>query len=401
VSRPWLEVAEVFRRYGERFLNRWGHTVSPQQRKALHDIRLCRTAALGGHLEECDHCARRRIAYNSCRNRSCPKCQSTARDRWLAERAQELLPVAYCHVVFTVPQELAPLARQNPSCFYALLFRAVAQTLLEIAANPRHLGARIGFLAVLHTWSQNLLLHPHLHCLVPAGGLALDGSRWIACRRKFFLPVNVLSRLFRGKLLAFLQAAWAEGKLQFHGQLTALAAPARFRALLHQLHQKEWVVYAKPPFGGPQHVLKYLARYTHRVAISNSRLVSLADDQVSFQWRDSKDGKRRKTMTLEAVEFIRRFLLHVLPSGFVKIRHFGFLAHRNRAQALAVCRQHLQSARSYYPSPEVLTAQQRQAMERRCPCCQHGTLHVVAWLSVAELSLGRYASLLVHPVDSS
>ena len=401
MSRPQLEVAEVFRRHGERFLNRWGHTVSPPQRQALHDIRLCRTAALGGHLEECDHCARRRIAYNSCRNRSCPKGQSPARDRCLAERAQELLPVAYGHVVFTVPQELAPLARQNPSCFYALLFRAMAETLRESAANSRHLGARIGFLAVLHTWSQNRLLHPHLHCLVPAGGLALDGSRWIACRRKFFLPVNVLSRLFRGKLLVFLEAAGAQGKLEFHGQLTALADPARFRALLHQLRQKEWVVYAKPPFGGPQHVLKYLARYTHRVALSNGRWVSLTDHQVSFQWRDSKEGKRRKVMTLDAVEFIRSFLLHVLPSGFVKIRHFGFLAHRNRAQALALCRQHVQSARSSSPSPEVLTEQQRQARERRCPGCQRRPLHVVAWLAVAQRSLGRYASLLVHPVDSS
>ena len=394
-------MAEVFRRYGERFLNRWGHTVSPPQRKALREISVCRTAALGGHLEECDRCGHRRIAYNSCRNRSCPKCQSTARDRWLAQRAQELLPVPYCHVVFTVPRELAALALQNQPCFYTLLFRAVANTLLEIAADVRHLGAQIGFLALLHTWSQNLLAHPHLHCLIPAGGLALDGSRWIPCRRKFFLPVPVLSRLFRGKLLAFLQAAGAEGKLQFHGQLTALADPAHFCAWLRRLRQKEWVVYAKPPFGGPQHVLKYLARYTHRVAISHGRLLSLADDRVSFQWRDSKDGKRRKIMTLEAVEFIRRFLLHVLPSGFVKIRHFGFLANRKRSQALALCRQHLQSARSLYPSPAVLTEQQRQALERRCPLCQRGTLHVVAWLSVVELSLGRYASLLLHSVDSS
>jgi len=394
-------VAEVFRRHGERFLNRWGHTVSPQQRKALQDISVCRTAALGGHVEECDHCAHRRIAYNSCRNRSCPKCQSTARDRWLAERAQELLPVPYCHVVFTVPKELAPLALQNQRCFYALLFRAVAQTLLEIAANPRHWGARIGFLAVLHTWSQNLLLHPHLHCLVPAGGLALDGSRWIPCRRKFFLPVKVLSRLFRGKLLAFLGTARAHGKLQFSGQLTALADPARFRAWLHQLHQREWVVYAKPPFGGPQHVLKYLARYTHRVAISNGRLISLADDRVSFYWRDSKDGKRLKVMTLEAVEFIRRFLLHIVPPGFVKIRHFGFLANRNRSQALALCRQHLASAISHHPTAEVLTQQQRQAMERRCPVCQRGTLRFLAWLSVAEMILRRDSSSIAPGMDSS
>ena len=401
MSRPRLEVAEVFRRYGEQFLNRWGHTVSPQQRKALQEISVCRSAALGGHLEECDRCGHRRIAYNSCRNRSCPKCQSTARDRWLAERAQELLPVSYCHVVFTVPRELAPLALQNQRCFYTLLFRAVAQTLLEIAADARHLGARLGFLAVLHTWSQNLLLHPHVHCLVPAGGLALDGSGWISCRRKFFLPVRVLSRLFRGKLLAFLEAAWAEGELQFSGRLTTLADPSRFHVWLNQLRQTDWVVYAKPPFGGPEHVLKYLARYTHRVAISNGRLVSLADDRVSFHWRDSKHGKHLKIMSLETVEFIRRFLLHVLPPGFVKIRHFGFLANRNRSQALALCRQHLQAAISRHPAPEVLTQQQQQAMERRCPACQRGTLRVVAWLSVTELILGTEAFVFGRATDSS
>jgi Putative transposase len=309
--------------------------------------------------------------------------------------------VSYAHVVFTVPNELAPLALQNQRCFYTLLFRAVAKTLLEIAADTRHLGARIGFLAVLHTWSQNLLHHPHVHCLVPAGGLALDGSRWISCRGKFFLPVRVLSRLFRGKLLAFLEAAWAEGKLQFSRQLTELADTARFHAWLHQFRQTDWVVYAKPPFGGPEHVLKYLARYTHRVAISNGRLVGLTDDRVSFHWRDSKDGKRLKVMTLEAVEFIRRFLLHILPPSFVKIRHFGFLANRNRSRALALCRQHLQSALFDHPTPEVLTQQQRQATERRCPACQRGTLRIVAWLSVTDLIFGTDASSIVQAIDSS
>jgi hypothetical protein len=395
-------VAEVLHRYGEQFLNRWGHTVSPQQRKALGDISRCRTAALGGHLEECDRCGHRRIAYNSCRNRSCPKCQSTARDRWLAQQAQQLLPVPYCHVVFTVPKALAHLGLQNQRHFYALLFRAVAETLLTIAADPRRLGARLGFLAVLHAWSQNLLFHPHLHCLVPAGGLALDGSRWIPCRPKYFLPVEVLSCMFQKKLLAFLKAAFAQGGLlQFSGQLTALADPATFHAWLHQLGEQKWVAYAKPPFGGPEHVLKYLARYTHRVAISNGRLLSLADDRVSFQWRDSRDGKQLKVMALEAVEFIRRFLLHVLPPGFVKIRHFGFLANRSRSQALALCRQHLQAALSDHPTPEVLTEQQRQAMERRCPVCQCGTLRFLAWLSVAELILASDASPRVQRIDSS
>jgi hypothetical protein len=394
-------VADVFRRYGEQFLNRWGRTVSPQQRKALQEISVCRSAALGGHIEECDRCGHRRIAYNSCRNRSCPKCQSTARDRWLAKQAQQLLPVPYCHVVFTVPKALAHLGLQNQRRFYALLFRAVAETLLTIAADPRRLGARLGFLAVLHTWSQNLLHHPHLHCLVPAGGLALDRSRWTPCRPKYFLPAQVLSCMFQKKLLAFLKAAFAEGRLQFSGQLTALADPVTFHAWLHQQGKPKWVVYAKPPFGGPEHVLKYLARYTHRVAISNGRLISLAADRVSFHWRDSKHGKHLKMMSLEAVEFIRRFLLHVLPPGFVKIRHFGFLANRNRSQALAVCRQHLQAALSHHPTPEMLTPQQQQAMERRCPVCRRGTLHLVGWLSAAELTLGTEASMITRPMDSS
>src|SRR5215469_5674650 len=337
MERPKLEVADVFRRYGAAYRQRQADSLSRGQRRVMSAIELCRTAALGGHLEECDACGHQRPAYDSCRNRHCPKCQSTSRDRWLAKQAQALLPVPYCHVVFTVPGELAPLARQNPRIFYALLFRAVAQTLLTIAADRRHLGARIGFLAVLHTWSQNLLHHPHLHCLVPAGGIALDGSRWISCRPKFFLPVEVLSCLFRRKLLAFLAQALAEGKLRFHGPLTALADPTRFEAWLRQL-PKKWVVYAKPPFGGPEQVLKYLARYTHRVAISNGRLVSLTEDRVSFRWRDSKDGKRPKVMTLEAVEFIRRFLLHILPSGFMKVRHYGLLASRERRKKLASCR---------------------------------------------------------------
>jgi len=249
--------------------------------------------------------------------------------------------VPYCHVVFTVPESLTTLALQNPPLVYGLLFRAVAQTLLEIAADPRHLGARIGFLAVLHTWSQNLLFHPHIHCVVPAGGLAPDGSRWIRCRRKFFLPVRVLSRMFRGKFLALLRDAFADGKLQFHGPLAAIREPARFHAWLRPLRDVEWVVFAKPPFGGPEYVLKYLARYTHRVAISNGRLLSLENGRVTFRWRDSRDHNQIKIMALDAVEFIRRFLLHILPSGFVKIRHFGFLSSRRRTAALALCRQRL------------------------------------------------------------
>jgi len=401
VKESRLEVAEVFRQYGERFLSRWGHTVSASQRKALHDLAACRTAALGGRLEQCASCAHRVVAFNSCRNRHCPKCQSTSRDRWLAKQAQQLLLVPYCHVVFTVPKALAHLGLQNQRRFYALLFRAVAETLLTIAADRRHLGARLGFLAVLHTWSQNLLHHPHVHCLVPAGGLALDGSRWIPCRPKFFLPAQVLSCLFQKKLLAFLKAAFAEGKLQFSGQLVALADPATFHSWLHQLGEQKWVVYAKPPLDGPQHVLQYLARYTHRVAISNGRLVSLADDRVHFRWRDSKDGKRLKIMSLEAVEFIRRFLLHVLPVGFVKIRHFGFLANRNRTQALALCRQHLHSGAHDFSLSELLTPERRQAMEHRCPRCRQGTLHLVALLSVEEMTIYMHPTTAADSIDSS
>ena len=292
--------------------------VSHQQHKALRDIGLCRTAALGAHLQRCDACPYQDISYLSCRNRHCPKCQSTARDRWLSQQAASLLPVAYSHVVFTLPQQLAPLALRNQRLLYDLLFRAASETLLAIAAEPRHLGARIGVLAVLHTWSQNLRHHPHLHCLVPAGGLALDHSRWIDCRPGFFLPVRVLSRLFRGKMLAFLQQAYKKGELRCLGTTANLADPRQFHSLLRRLRCQEWVVYAKPPFGGPEHVLKYLARYTHRVAIANGRLLDLVNGQVRFRWRDSKHNNRIRVMTLDAVEFIRRFLLHVLPSGFVR-----------------------------------------------------------------------------------
>ena len=326
------------------FLQRWGHALSDQQRKVLRDIGLCRTAALGTHLERCDRCSYETVAYDSCRNRHCPKCQSSARDRWLLKQARSLLPVPYAHVVFTVPEQLAPLALRNQRLFYSLLFRAASETLLKIAADPRHLGARIGVLAVLHTWSQNLRHHPHLHCLVPAGGLALDNSRWITTRRRgFFLPVRVLSRMFRGKLLAFLKQSYRRGELCFAGKLAELSTPRAFHSLLGTLRRREWVVYSKPPFGGPEHVLKYLARYTHRVAISNGRLLSLDNGQVRFRWRDSRHNNRSSVMKLDAVEFIRRFLLHVLPAGFVKIRHFGLLANRNRRQALALCRLHLRA----------------------------------------------------------
>jgi hypothetical protein len=395
-----LEVADVFRQHGEEFLKQWRDTLSLQQRKVLRDIGSCRTAALGGHVEQCDQCARRVIAYNSCRNRHCPKCQAIARDEWLAERGKELLPVRYCHVVFTVPQQLAPLALQNQRVCYGLLFRAVSETLQEIAADPRHLGAKIGILAVLHTWSQNLLHHPHVHCVVPAGGLSPHRTRWIACRPNFFLPVRVLSRLFRGKLLAFLREAFAAGKLKFFGQLADLAEAARFHAWLRDAANTEWVVYAKPPFGGPEHVLKYLARYTHRVAISSSRLLSLEDGRITFRWRDSKHGNQVKPMILDTTEFIRRFLLHVLPSGFVKIRHFGFLSNRNRRSDLDLCRMLLKVVGTQ-STPSILSQQQRSAIQRQCPFCHAGALRIIEWISADQMLNYFQDGSFAHPVDSS
>ena len=379
-----LEVADVFRAHQDEFLQRWGHVVSDQQRKVLRAIGLCRTAALGSHLEKCDRCSYETVAYDSCRDRHCPKCQSTARDRWLEKQAESLLPVPYAHVVFTLPEQLAPLALRNQRLFYGLMFRAVSETLMEIAADRRRLGARLGFLAVLHTWSQRLGHHPHLHCLVPAGGLALDHSRWISCRPRFFLPVRVLSCMFRGKMIAFLKEAHANQQLRFPRDQ---ASPPR---LLSGLRHKKWVVYARPPFGGPAHVLKYLARYTHRVAIANGRLLSLSNGQVRFRWRDSRDNNRIKVMSLDAVEFIRRFLLHVLPCGFVKIRHYGLLANRNRRQLLALCRQHLQATAT--EDTDLLTAPQKAAVNRCCPVCKQGTLHVVARISPQVLAAGMINS---------
>ena len=286
MTPPRLEVADVIRRHGDAFLDRYGDALRPEQRRALSDIAACRTAALGGHVEDCDRCGHRQVAYNSCRNRHCPKCQATAAADWTEAREAELLPVAYFHVVFTLPAALDPIALQNPRVVYGLLFQAAAATLRQVAADPKHLGAEIGFLAVLHTWGQNLQHHPHVHCVVPGGGLAPDASRWVACRPRFFLPVRVLSRVFRGKFLSMLRAAFDRGRLAFHGKLRPLTDPGEFRRRLADSARTEWVVYAKPPFGGPRQVLKYLARYTHRVAISNRRLTALEGDQVTFGWKD-------------------------------------------------------------------------------------------------------------------
>ena len=336
---PALEVAEVFRRHGAAYRQAQAGHIGRVERRIMGAIVACRTAALGGRVERCADCGVIRVVYNSCRNRHCPKCQGLARAQWLAERQAELLPVPYFHVVFTVPAPIAAIAFQNKATLYAILFRAAAETLRIIAADERHLGAEIGVVAVLHSWGQTLQHHPHIHCLVPSGGLSTGGTRWIACRPGFFLPVRVLSRLFRRLFLEHLQVAHAAGRLSFFGNLAGLAGEAAFARRVAELRRVEWVVYAKRPFAGPAQVLSYLGRYTHRVAISNSRLVKLDDGQVTFRWRDYRHHDKRKLMTLTAAEFIRRFLLHALPDGFHRIRHYGFLANGQRAAKLALGRQ--------------------------------------------------------------
>jgi hypothetical protein len=338
MSRPTVELADIVRALGNDFIARNRSWLTWPQVRVLLAIQRCRTAALGGHLDGCSRCGHQAISYNSCRNRHCPRCQTSSRNRWLAERSNELLPVPYSHVVFTIPHQLAALAYQNKRVLYGLLLRASAATLLQIAADPLHLGADIGFLSVLHTWGQNLQHHPHVHCVVPAGGMAFDRSCWIRPRGRFFLPVKVLGKVFRGKFVAGLRRLFGSGKLSFHGELKPLAGPRPFRAFIRSLHRTDWVVYAKKPFRGPEHVLHYLARYTHRVAISNHRLVSFDSHQVTFRWKDYAHGNKQKTMTLHADDFLRRFLLHVLPRSFVRIRFFGFLSASKRRALLPVCR---------------------------------------------------------------
>ena len=333
--QPALEVADIFRQYGPAY--RQAHRLPLHQHRLMHAIEACRTPLLGGVVEWCDHCQYTHIHYRSCRNRHCPKCQGLARARWLQQRTAELLPVEYFHVVFTIPEQLAAIAFQNKEVVYGILFQTVAQTLLTIAGDPKHLGAEIGFFAVLHTWGQNLHLHPHLHCVVPGGGLSPD-DQWIACRPGFFLPVRVLSRLFRRLFLEALEKAHADGQFHFFGDLQSLRDAQAFAAYLAPMRDTEWVVYAKPPFGGPQQVLEYLGRYTHRVAISNERLLNLEDGNVSFGWKDYRHRQRSKTMTVAAEEFIRRFLLHALPPGFQRIRYYGFLANCHRIDKLDFCR---------------------------------------------------------------
>jgi hypothetical protein len=383
VDRRKPDVADVFRRYGADYRQKFRASLSTAQRRVMAAIEACRTAALGGHLEQCDRCGHQRIWFNSCSNRHCPQCQSLARAEWIEERQAEILETGYFHVVFTVPEEIAAIALQNKRTVYGILFRATAETLQTIAADPRHLGAKIGFFAVLHTWGQNLLHHPHLHCVVPGGGLSTDGTRWVSCRPNFFLPVRVLSRLFRRLFLKYLEKAFDSGKLQFCGSLEPMSDARTFRSSIAPLKQTEWVVYAKPPFAGPQQVLDYVGRYTHRVAISNNRLLGMDQDRVTFRWNDYRHNHRQKTMTLPAEEFIRRFLIHVLPDGFQRIRYYGFLSNRRRGEKLTLCRQLLGMPA---PDPDTTAAAHPAADYaalyekltgfplRQCPACRQGRM---------------------------
>ena len=368
MKRPSLEVADIIRAAGQKFIASSRQWLTGQHLKVLRAIERCRTAVLGGHVDECSRCGYRAISYNSCRDRHCPKCQANARERWIQARSQELLPTRYVHVVFTLPRLLAPLALQNKRLIYTLLFRASAETLIEVARDPKHLGAEIGFFSVLHTWNQKMEHHPHVHCVVPAGGLSLDHKSWVHPRYRFFLPVKVLGRVFRGKFTAALKRAYAQGKLEFHGQLQPLAPLKAFSSFRRQLFRQDWVVYCKRPFGGPEHVLRYLGRYTHRVAISNHRLLALADGKVTFRWRDSAHRNRKRLMTLSVDEFLRRFLLHLLPKRFMRIRNFGYLANRRRKSLLPLCFQLLGS------TPQSSSAEETSSTEAAaalwiCPKC--------------------------------
>jgi hypothetical protein len=386
MSRPAVEVADILRAQGSRFLDRYNKSFSFQQLKAFRAIQNCRTAALGGHLDACFQCGHQAISYNSCRNRHCPKCQAKAREQWLAARHRELLVADYFHVVFTVPHELNVLALQNPREFYDLLFTASAQTLLEVAADPRHLGAEIGAISILHTWGQNLLLHPHVHCVIPAGGISPDHTSWVRPRYPFFLPVKVLSRVFRGKFCAGLKRLYRRKRLRCAGPASVLAEPKQFHQLLRRLHRQDWVVYAKPAFGGPEKVLRYLGRYTHRIAISNHRLLAFNGQRVTFRWKDYAHGGKQRKMTLDGTEFLRRFFIHVLPKGFVRIRHFGFLANRFRSSRLSLCRELL-------PVSPVVAAVQQSCGEApsnwECPRCG-GPMIVIFRLTSADLSRCSY-----------
>jgi hypothetical protein len=391
---PAFELADVFRRHGDAYRRDHDGHLGRVERRVMSAIELCRTAAFGGHVEACGDCGMTRIAYNSCRNRHCPKCQSAARAAWLDARQAELLPVPYFHVVFTLPPGAAEIAFQNKAVVYALLMRCAAEAIMTLATDPRHLGAGIGLLAVLHTWGQTLTHHPHVHCVVPGGGLAPDEQGWIGCKPNFFLPVKPLGRLFRRLFLNGLETAFKQGKLQAFGDLAGLAEPRGFAERIAALRRTDWVVYAKPPFGGPAQVLAYLARYTHRAAIANTRLVAVDGDQVAFTYKDYRCRGKHKVMRLEPDEFIRRFLLHVLPDGFHRIRYYGFLANGHRAGKIERCRaaiaaQECGDKNGIDPAPRAATQKSAASEIRCCPVCG-GVMHIIDDLPPARAAAFRY-----------
>jgi hypothetical protein len=383
MQRPSIELADLIRDAGPTFILRSRAWFTWLHLKVLVAILRCRTALLGGHVDACSRCGHQVISYNSCRNRHCPRCQTHLRERWIEARCRDLLPTGYAHVVFTLPRALAPLALQNKAAVYGLLMRASADTLLEIAADPEHLGAEIGFFSVLHTWNQQLQHHPHVHCVVPAGGLAVDHSRWIHASPRFFLPVKALSKVFRGKFVAGLRELYGTRALTLEGILTPLRNHRTFAELLLTIRRKDWVVYAKRPFGGAENVVRYLGRYTHRIAISTHRLLSLQDHCVTFRWRDSRHGNKKRRMTLSVHEFLRRFLLHVLPIGFVRIRYFGLLAHRRRKELVPLC---LELLTASVPSVTPTPAASPNPPTWVCPVCG-GPMAVVERLTPRELRL--------------
>lgn len=372
-----IEVGDIFRQYGSSY--RQSYQLPSAMLKAMSSIERCRTAELGGHVDQCDSCGHLKISYNSCRNRHCPKCQGLAREKWLDNRKKDLLPVQYFHVVFTIPDDLNAIALRNQKEVYTILFKAASETLLELGQDAKYLGAQVGFISILHTWGQNLMDHPHLHCVVPGGGLSLDGTRWVSARNSFFIPVKVMSRLFRGKFLAYLKESYANGKLNMVGTVKLLDNPQIFQNLLYKLYEKEWVVYCKPPFGSPEQVLEYLGRYTHRIAISNNRITSMENGKITFRWRDYSDDNKNKLMTLDVFEFIRRFLLHILPDNFIKIRHYGILSNASRKTKLKKCQELLNVEEKVVQEStnkpwEELYFELTGIDLRLCPCCEKGKM---------------------------
>jgi len=388
MQRPrGVEVADIFRQHGPEY--RHTHPLPLQHLRVMRAVEVCRTAELGGHKEKCADCGHIEISYNSCRNRHCPKCQTLQKEKWIEDRGQDLLPIEYYHVVFTVPSELNPLFLMNPRVMFNLLFQSASETLMELADNPKHLGARIGFMMILHTWGQNLMDHPHVHCVVTGGGVSQD-NRWVSCRKGFFIPVRVMSFLFRGKFLDHLKESFESGNLIFPGGIGHLKDSRTFEVFRRGFYHKKWVLYCKPPFDGAEGVLQYLGRYTHRIAISNNRILTLQDGEVSFRWRDYADGNKQKTMTLNAQEFIRRFLLHVLPHRYVRIRHFGLLSNRNRKDNIALCRRLLESGVTVTKEKDKKETWQEQLLRicdidvTACPVCKKGRMLTIEFLPPAR-----------------